>query len=178
MSDVTMNPAAPHFLPGFIVAPGETDVLLIGVAVFLVVLVLFMGSMYFWLHSIPERISHGSSKTQFTLVAVMSLLALFTHNSAFWVAALLLALVPIPDFWTPLAGMAESLAKMAGRRLHGATADEPAAAHEEGVEVPPSLPHAATDGHDGGTPISGNGGSGLAVKAGGGRWRVLSKKGA
>ena len=34
--------------------------------------------MYFWLHSIPERISHGQSKIQFQLVAVMSLLALFT----------------------------------------------------------------------------------------------------
>ena len=72
--------------------------------------------MYFWLHSIPERISHGSSKIQFQLVAVLSLLALFTHNNAFWVGALLLALVPIPDFWTPLATMAESLAKMAGLR--------------------------------------------------------------
>jgi hypothetical protein len=49
--------------------------------------------MYFWLHSIPERLAHGSSKVQFQLVAVMSLLALFTHNNAFWVAALLLALV-------------------------------------------------------------------------------------
>src|SRR4029079_5660235 len=116
MSD-TINPAAPHFLPSFITAPGETDYLLYGVASFCVVVFLFIGSMYFWLHSIPERISHGSSKVQFQLVAVLSLLALFTHNNAFWVAALLLALVAIPDFRTPLAEMAESLAKMAGRRL-------------------------------------------------------------
>ena len=43
----------------------------------------------------------------------MALLALFTHNSWFWVAALLLAIVPMPDFYGPLAGMAELLAKMA-----------------------------------------------------------------
>jgi hypothetical protein len=130
-----MNPAAPHFVPSFIVAPGETDILLTGVAVFLVILVLVMGSMYFWLHSIPERISHGSSRIQFQLVAVLSLLALFTHNNVFWVAALLLALVPIPDFWTPLANMAESLAKMAGSRLRHATADESPAAVSTAAEL-------------------------------------------
>lgn len=126
MSDA-INPAAPHHLPGFITAPGETDILFTGSVVFLIVLVLFMGSMYFWLHSMPERIAHGASKLQFQLVAVLSLLALFTHNNAFWVAALLLALVPIPDFWTPLATMAESLAKMAAPRLRNATAGEPPA---------------------------------------------------
>src|SRR4051794_17361525 len=120
-----MNPAAPHFVPSFITAPGETDPLLVGVVVFLVILVLVLGSTYFWLHSIPERIAHGAGKIQFQLVAVMSLLALFTHNNAFWVGALLLALVPIPDFWTPLANMADSLARMAGRRLGDATRDDP-----------------------------------------------------
>jgi hypothetical protein len=59
--------------------------------------------------------SHGASQLQFQLVAVLSLLALFTHIHAFWIAALLLALVPIPDFWTPLASMADSLARMAMR---------------------------------------------------------------
>lgn len=140
MSD-TINPAAPHFIPSFITAPGETDYLVYGVAVFLIILVMFLGVMYFWLHSIPERIGHGSSKIQFQLVAVMSLLALFTHNNAFWVGALLLALVPIPDFWTPLAEMAESLAKMAGRRLGIAAADGTrATAHEEGGASGPHAP--------------------------------------
>jgi hypothetical protein len=138
-----INPAAPHFLPFFITAPGETDVLLTGVVVFLVVAVMSLGIMYFWLHSIPERLAHGASKTQFQLVAVMSLLALFTHNNAFWVGALLLALIPIPDFWTPLAMMADSLAKMAGRRLRHAPADEPPVAAPDDLVIAPPL-HAAT----------------------------------
>jgi hypothetical protein len=52
---------------------------------------------------------------QFEIVAVLALLALFTHNHLFWVAGLLLALVPFPDFVTPLTSMAQSLGRMSGR---------------------------------------------------------------
>lgn len=120
-----MHPLAPHHLPGFIVGPGESDVLLTGSIVFLVALLMILGSLYFWLHSLPERIAHGASQLQFQLVAVLALLALFTHNNVFWVAALLLAIVPVPDFWTPLATMAESLARMAGRGERLALPDVP-----------------------------------------------------
>ena len=109
-----MNPAAPHHLPPFITAPGQTDVFLVGCAIFLIIAVITLGSLYFRLHALPEHLSHGkASKLQFEVVSVMALLALFTHNSWFWVAALLLAIVPIPDLYGPLAGMAELLAKMA-----------------------------------------------------------------
>ena len=109
-----MNPAAPHHLPPFITAPGQTDVFLVGCAIFIIIAVITLGSLYFRLHALPEHLSHGkASKLQFEVVSVMALLALFTHNSWFWVAALLLAIVPIPDFYGPLVGMAESLAKMA-----------------------------------------------------------------
>ena len=115
-----MNPAAPHHLPPFITAPGETDVFLVGCAIFLVVAIISLGSLYFRLHALPEHLAHGkASKLQFEVVAVLALLALFTHNSGFWVAALILAIVPIPDLYGPLAGMADSLAKMAGRRRRG-----------------------------------------------------------
>lgn len=110
-----MNPAAPPHLPIFITAPGETDIFLNGVAVFLVVAVLTLGSVYFRLHALPEHMAHrNASKLQFEVVAVLALLALFTHINLFWVAALLLALVPIPDFHGPLQTMADSLARMAG----------------------------------------------------------------
>lgn len=112
MSDVALHPAAPHNLPGFITAPGETDPLFVGSVIFLIILVMTLGSLYFWLHSIPERLAHGTGKIQFQLVGVLALLALFTHNNLFWVFALMLALIPIPDFWTPLASMADSLARM------------------------------------------------------------------
>ena len=123
-----MHTAAPHHLPPFITAPGETDVLFTGSVIFLVLAIMGIGSLYFWLHSLPERMSHGASQIQFQLVAVLSLLALFTHIHAFWIAALFLALIPVPDFWTPLASMADSLAKMATRwsRPRVAEATQPA----------------------------------------------------
>ena len=102
-----MNAVAPHHLPPFITPPGETDVFLLGCAIFLVVAVISLGSLYFRLHALPEHLSHGkASKLQFEVVSVMALLALFTHNNWFWVAALLLAIVPVPDFYGPLAAMA------------------------------------------------------------------------
>jgi hypothetical protein len=96
-------------------------------------MVLMIGSLYFRLHALPERIAHGTSQLQFQLVAVLALLALFTHNNLFWVAALLLALVPIPDFWTPLANMSESLSIMASRKLRSASPDVPSAQPPEGI---------------------------------------------
>jgi hypothetical protein len=123
-TEVAMHPAAPAHLPGFITAPGETDPLMVGSVILLIVLVMVLGTLYFWLHSIPERIAHGTGRIQFQLVGVLALLALFTHNNLFWVLALFLALVPIPDFWTPLASMAQSLAKMVGRRMPETAADQ------------------------------------------------------
>jgi hypothetical protein len=110
------NPTAPHHLPIFITAPGQTDVLFNVMAIFLVVMVLLVVIFYFTLHSLPERIAHKGQKIQFEIVAILALISLFTHNHFFWIAGLLLAFMPIPDFSTPLEGMAESLARMAGRR--------------------------------------------------------------
>ena len=58
--------------------------------------------------------AHKSHKLQFEIVAVLGLLALFTHMHIFWVAGLLLALIDIPDFGSPLRRMAGSLEKIAG----------------------------------------------------------------
>lgn len=110
---VPMNPAAPEHLPVFITAPGETDVLMWIMAVFLLIAVLAVGLLFLRLHTLPERIAHRSHKLQFEIVAVLGLLALFTHIHAFWVAGLLLALIDIPDFGQPLRRMATSLEKIA-----------------------------------------------------------------
>lgn len=111
-----VHPAAPHHLPAFIAGPGETDVLMVVMAIFLIVAVLAVGNLFLRIHTLPERMAHGSQKLQFEIVAVLGLLALFTHQHAFWVAGLLLALVDLPDFGTPLrriAGSLESMAKIA-----------------------------------------------------------------
>lgn len=104
--------AKPDHVPFFIAAPGQTDVLFVVVALVLVGAVLAMGVFFFWLHSLPERMVHN--RAQFDIVAVLGLLSLFTHIHAFWVAALLLALIKFPsfsasDFSGPLDRIANSL---------------------------------------------------------------------
>lgn len=108
------HPAAPHHLPAFITAPGDTDVIMVGAAIFLVVAVLAAGNFFLWLHTLPERMAHKSQKFQFEIVAILGLLALFTHVHLFWVAALLLAFIDIPDFTTPLRRIAGAAEKVAG----------------------------------------------------------------
>jgi hypothetical protein len=108
-----LHPAAPHHLPGFIAAPGETDVLMIAVGIILLVAIVAVGNFYFKLHSLPERMAHKSKKLQFEIVAVLGLLSLFTHNHLFWIIGLLLALIDLPDFLTPLRNIATSVGKIA-----------------------------------------------------------------
>lgn len=137
MTDV-VHPLAPHHLPWFIAAPGATDGLLVGMGIFLIVVVIAIGNLYFQLHALPERWAHKRSPIQIQIVAILALLALFTHNHIFWIAALLLALVQFPDFATPMYSMAESLKGLAGRR-RGTEADA-----VEALTAPPDpSPYAA-----------------------------------
>jgi hypothetical protein len=103
----------PHHLPFYIAKPGETDVLMIVMGVFLVLAVLGIGNIYLRLHSLPERMAHKGQKLQFEIVAVLGLLSLFTHIHIFWIAGLLLALIDLPDFSTPLSRIAGSVEKIA-----------------------------------------------------------------
>ena len=109
-----VHPAAIGHLPFFLPGPDGSDTLFTVMAVFLVFLLFLFGVFYLRLHSLPEQLAHGASKVQLQLVGVLGLLALFTHNHSFWVAALLIALVPFPDFARPLYSMADSLERLAG----------------------------------------------------------------
>jgi hypothetical protein len=109
----SLHPAAPHHLPAFITGPGETDVFMVVMAVVLVVAVMAIGLLFLRLHTLPERIAHKSHKLQFEIVAVLGLLALFTHIHLFWVIGLLLALIDLPDFGRPLRRIAGSLETIA-----------------------------------------------------------------
>jgi len=109
-----LHPLAPHHLPAFITAPAETDVLMVVMGILLIIAVLAVGNFYLQLHTLPERMAHKSQKLQFEIVAVLGLLALFTHVHLFWIAGLLLALVDLPDFGTPLRSIANSVEKIAG----------------------------------------------------------------
>ena len=110
----SLHPAAAHNLPSFITPPGETDILMVVMAVILVVAVLLFGVLFFHLHTLPDRIAHKTHKVQFEVVAVLCLIALFTHMHIFWIAGLLLALIDLPDFGSPLGRIAGSVEKIAG----------------------------------------------------------------
>jgi hypothetical protein len=112
----SLNPIASHHMPSFITAPGETDVLMVVMAVTLALAVLMFGIVFLRLHTLPERMAHKSQKIQFEIVAVLGLLALFTHMHIFWVIGLLLALVDIPDFGNSLMRIAGSTEKIAGMK--------------------------------------------------------------
>jgi hypothetical protein len=152
-----LHPLATDHFPFFLAAPGETDVLLVSMAVFLVAAVIGIGVFYFKLHSLPEQMAHRGQKVQFEIVAVLGLLSLFTHNHLFWIAGLLLAFVPMPDFTTPLMSMAQSLGKMASpgagsqaQLTAGATPIAPGERTEAGDHAGVSPPKHGSD------PVSGS----------------------
>lgn len=101
-------------LPVFITPPGHTDILMVVVGILLVLSVAGVGALFLTLHSLPERIAHRSKKLQMEIVAVLCLLALFTHQHIFWVIALILAMIDLPDISTPVQRMATALERLAG----------------------------------------------------------------
>jgi multisubunit Na+/H+ antiporter MnhF subunit len=140
MSD-TLHPLAPHELPGYLPAADGSDGLMTMVIILLFLLMLVIGNFYFKLHALPERMAHRKSHTQLQIITVLALLALFTHNNIFWVAALLLAVVKFPDYLSPLNSIAKSLATLAKDvRSKEATQDDgheaiEAVAEDEGHET-------------------------------------------
>lgn len=109
-----LHPAAPHHLPIFIPGPDGGDGLMWVTGGILLVSVVAFGLLFLRLHTLPERMAHRTHKLQFEIVAVLGLLALFTHMHAFWVAGLLLALIDIPDFLSPIRRIAGSSERIAG----------------------------------------------------------------
>jgi hypothetical protein len=108
-----LNALAPHHLPFYLAPASGIDTLMVVMGIFLIATVLWVGTLYWRLHSLPERMAHKSQKLQFEIVAVLGIISLFTHIHAFWVAGLLLALIDLPDFGTPLRSIADSVEKIA-----------------------------------------------------------------
>lgn len=114
---IASDPSTPHApLPWFLAEPGRTDVLLVAAAVFLVLFAFLVGVLMLRLHHLPEHIAHKEQKVQYQLVAVLGLLAMFTHENLFWIAGLLLAMIDLPDFSGPLGRIARSVDRIARRR--------------------------------------------------------------
>jgi hypothetical protein len=107
-----VHPLAPHSLPPFVGGADGSDPLFSAIIFIVIIAVLGIGVFYLKLHAIPEQLAHKHSNTQSQLIMVLALLALFTHNNIFWVAALILALLKLPDFLTPINSISESLKKL------------------------------------------------------------------
>lgn len=102
--------------PFFVTAPGESDVLFTIIVWFVVLAVFGAGALYLSLHALPERMAHHANHTQIQLISILTLLALFTHNNLFWLAALVIAVVQVPDFYGPIQSIAESVKAMARKK--------------------------------------------------------------
>jgi hypothetical protein len=114
----SMHLLAPQSLPIFFSSPGGPDYLMVGMVIFLIAFVFAIGIIYLGLHALPDHIAHKGQKIQFEIVCVFGLLAMFTHIHAFWVAGLLLAMVDLPDFSTPLRRISGALDRIAINRQH------------------------------------------------------------
>ncbi|WP_164658388.1 hypothetical protein [Tropicibacter sp. Alg240-R139] len=86
-------------LPFWVTPPGETDGFLIVVGCVLVAVLLGFGALYFTIQAIPDRMATGTHKVQMQLVGVLGLISLFTLNNAFWIAAILIAAVPLHEIF-------------------------------------------------------------------------------
>lgn len=133
-----MHPLAPHHLPWFVPGADGSDTLMVVMGLFLVGTILWVGTLYWKLHSLPERMAHRTHKLQFEIVAVLGLISLFTHMHTFWIAGLLLAMIDLPDFTTPMRRIAGSV-----ERIADATPGAPPAQSDDEPE-----PAAVTDGKD------------------------------
>ena len=140
-----INPLATHHIPSFITAPGQTDGLLVGIGIFLLVVIFLLGIAFLWLHSLPERMAHHGQKIQFELVAVLCLLALFTHNNLLWGAALILAMIDLPDLTTPLTRMSVALERLTGSPRSTDPVTEPDAPTEPPEPAPAPEPTPAKE---------------------------------
>lgn len=118
-----LHPLAPHTLPPFVGAADSSDPLFSAITFIVIIMVLVIGVFYLKLHAIPEQLAHKHSNTQSQLIMVLALLALFTHNNVFWVAALILALLKFPDFLTPINSISDSLKKLTAQETSSPESD-------------------------------------------------------
>jgi hypothetical protein len=147
MLNPSSHPAAPHHIPFYLPGPDGSDPIMVATGIFLIIGVLAFGLLLMRIHMLPDHIAHRGHKIQLEIVAVLGLLSMFTGVHAFWVAALLLALIDIPDFTGPLRRIAGSAETIAGL-LPGAgdTTDGQRPAHDAAHDLDPHPSRVGLDG--------------------------------
>nr|WP_171103633.1 hypothetical protein [Ruegeria sp. HKCCD7255] len=112
-------------IPSYVTQADGSDFLFTFMLVFTVIVIVLIGVAYFTLHAIPEKLAHKSNHPQFQLVGILALLALFTHNGLFWVAAILVAGFQFPDFAAPLRSIADAIRSLGTQRKTDSVIEEP-----------------------------------------------------
>ncbi|WP_085821451.1 hypothetical protein [Ruegeria meonggei] len=112
-------------IPSYVTQADGSDFLLTFMFIFTVLVIVLIGVGYFTLHSIPEKLAHESNHPQFQLVGILALLALFTHNGLFWVAAVLVAGFQFPDVAAPLRAIADAIRSLGTERSEGPAPVQP-----------------------------------------------------
>lgn len=144
-----LHPMAPHHLPSFISDASGYDPMLTNVGIFALIMVFLVVTFFLHLHSLPEKLAHEVGANQLQIVGVLALIALFTHNNLYWVAALLLALIRFPDFQSPLERMASALERLVPQTTRASDMTEPqlSNAHADTTAEPsaPSAPAAPSE---------------------------------
>lgn len=131
MSTADIHPMATGHIPSYVTQADGSDFLLTFMFIFTVLVIILIGVGYFTLHSIPEKIAHESNHPQFQLVGILALLALFTHNGLFWIAAILVAGFQFPDFAAPLRAIADAIRSLAPQSAADPDVTEPAVDHPD-----------------------------------------------
>jgi hypothetical protein len=133
---VSQNPIATDHVPFFITPPGGTDALFHVVAWFVVACIIGIGVIFFTIHTLPERMAHRTKKVQLDIVAILGLISLFTNEHIYWIAALILAFIELPDFLTPIQRIASAAEDIAGQAPRAETFEAtPADADHAGVDA-------------------------------------------
>lgn len=125
MSNADLHPMATGHIPSYVTQADGSDFLLTFMFIFTVLVIVLIGVGYFTLHSIPEKLAHESNHPQFQLVGILALLALFTHNGLFWVAAVLVAGFQFPDVAAPLRAIADAIRSLGTERSEGPALVQP-----------------------------------------------------
>jgi hypothetical protein len=112
---VLQNPIATDHVPFFITPPGGSDVLFHIVTWFVVACIIGIGVLFFTIHTLPERMAHRTKKVQLDIVAILCLISLFTNEHIYWIAAMILAFIELPDFLTPIQRIASAAEDIAGK---------------------------------------------------------------
>ncbi len=97
-----LSPEAMERLPFWVTAPGATDGFMLLIGLVLALILLGFGALYFTVQAIPDRMAAGAHKIQMQVVGILGLISLFSLNNAFWVAAILIAAVPLHEVFPGL----------------------------------------------------------------------------